>query len=88
MSQAIDILTYAHELKEAGVPPRQAEIHATKLAIVIDHHSQMTATKEDLKLIDVSIKKEMKELEIKMIATFASLLALSVTILGVLIKFH
>lgn len=84
VSQTIDILMYVDDLTAIGVPAEQANVHAKWLSNIIDHN---LATKADLKETELSLKKDMKELETKLILTIATLLGLSISIIGCLIKF-
>lgn len=83
MNHAIDILTYINQLKEAGVPAKQASIHANQIAMIVDNN---LTSKEDLKAVEASIKNDMKDLEIKIILTFLSLLSAATALLGFLIE--
>lgn len=84
MSQTIDILGYVDELIEVGVAANQANIHAKWVANIIDHN---LCSKHDLKELELSLKKDMQELQTKLILTFATLLGLGISILGLFLKF-
>lgn len=71
---AISLLHYQNELIEAGVPDKQAIIHAEQLARVLDDNF---ATKKDLNEFKAEVKEEINhlrhdviQLEIKMDAKF------------------
>jgi len=65
-------LAYAKKLKKAGVPEEQAEIHAEALAEIID---EQLATKKDL-----------KELEYRLIIKLGAMMAVSIAIIAALVK--
>jgi len=65
-------LAYAKKLKQAGVPEEQAEIHAEALAEIID---EQLATKKDL-----------KELEYRLIIKLGAMMAVSIAIIAALVK--
>jgi hypothetical protein len=67
-----DTLAYAKKLKEAGVPEKQAEIHAEALAEIID---ERLTTKQDL-----------KELEYRLIIKLGAMIAASIAIVATLVK--
>lgn len=67
----IDTLTYANELKHAGVPERQAETHAHALAKVVD---DQLVTKSYLKLA-------LADLEIRLLTKMGAML---VGVVGIL----
>jgi hypothetical protein len=57
-----DTLQYANRLKAVGVPEKQAEVQAEVLAEIID---SKLATKYDLELVKSELKRDIKELELK-----------------------
>ena len=65
-------MAYAKKLKQAGVPEEQAEIHAEALAEIID---EQLATKKDL-----------KELEYRLIIKLGAMMAVSIAIIAALVK--
>lgn len=67
-----DTLQYAKKLKAAGVPEKQAEVHAEAMAELVDNK---LATKQDL-----------KELELRMTIKFGSIVVSSMSLLVVLMK--
>lgn len=67
-----DTLQYANKLKAAGVPEKQAEVHAEAMAELIDNR---LATKQDL-----------KELELNMIIKLGSLMVGGMGLLVILMK--
>ena len=60
--RSFDTLQYANRLKAVGVPEKQAEVQAEMLAETID---SKLATKYDLELLKSELKRDIKELELK-----------------------
>ncbi len=57
---AFDTLAYANRLKEAGVPPEQAEAHvAAQAEFLTQHILSEVATKDDLRTLKSDLKGEM-----------------------------
>lgn len=71
---AKDILKYEHELKEAGVPANQAEIHAKSMAELIDSN---LATKQDVELL----RKDLEALGNKITIKVGSIVTVAIGIL-------
>lgn len=86
MSYATDILAYQHDLKEAGVPEKQAEIHAKRFAELCD---EKLVTKE-YAVNQLATKLDLSKLKIEilvwMVGLFIGQTALLVTLLNM--KFH
>lgn len=76
MSVAFDTLAYANKLKAAGVPEKEAEIHAEALAAVVD---ERLVTKDHF---DSAIKELEYRLTIKLGATIVA----AMTALTALVK--
>lgn len=94
MSNAFDTLTYAKKLKEAGFTEQQAEVQAEALRAVVDAN---LATKQDLKVLEGTLRHEMKELdaalrhdlkemESRIIIRLGGLIVAGVGVLAVLMK--
>ncbi|MFQ5647234.1 MAG: hypothetical protein ACE5GM_09910 [bacterium] len=71
-----DTLAYANKLKTVGVPEQQAEIQAETLAEIIESN---LVTKRDLKELELRLKYDLT-------LRFGGMLAVSTTILAVLMK--
>ncbi len=57
---AFDTLAYANRLKEAGVPPEQAEAHvAAQADFLTQHILSEVATKDDLRTLKADLKSDM-----------------------------
>jgi len=82
MSKAIsfDTLAYAKKLTAAGFTQQQAEVQAEALAEIID---ERIATKEDI----MDLKREMKEMELRIVIRVGAMLAATIAILVSLLKF-
>jgi len=86
-----DTLIYAKKLKQAGFTEEQAEVQAEALAELV--HDKL-ATKQDLKNLETSIKRDLKaleeRLEMRLIFKLASInvivVGLFTSLLGVFIK--
>jgi hypothetical protein len=78
-SITFDTLKYANTLKAAGVPSAQAEAEATALAEVLEINLKELATKEDL-------KRDLKELEQRIVIKLGTLIALAIGIVAALVK--
>ena len=86
MTAVFDTLQYAKKLKEAGFTERQAEAQAEALAEIVDDR---LATKQDIVELRVDLKRDIKELEYKLVITMGSFLAIGITVLLTLMKvFH
>lgn len=70
-----DTLGFANKLKQAGVPEKQAEIHAEAMAELV---TEQLATKQDL-----------RELELRIVVKLGGLVVSSISLLVILMKlFH
>jgi hypothetical protein len=74
-----DTLAYSKKLKAAGFTEQQAEIQAEALAEIID---ERIATKQDFH----ELKRDMKEMEQRIIIKLGALIAASIAITVSLIK--
>lgn len=81
MSHAItfDTLAYAKKMISAGFTQQQAEMQAEALAEIIDEH---IATKQDIR----DIKKEMREMEQRIIIKLGAMMAASIAIIAAIVK--
>jgi len=59
-TMAFDTLQFAKKLINAGVPQKQAEVHAEAIAEVVE---EKLATKADLKKLEHVTKADLKQLE-------------------------
>ena len=68
-AMAISIVNYMHELKRAGVPDQQSEVHARQLEQVVTEIQNEAAIKKDLDVLatkrDLELTKKDLELEIE-----------------------
>jgi hypothetical protein len=78
-----DTLQYAKKLKTAGVPEKQAEVHAEAMAELVDNK---LATKQDLRELALNITKDMKELELRMTIKLGGIVIGSMSLLVILLK--
>jgi len=86
-SIVFDTLAYAKKLIAAGVPSKQAEVHAEALVEIVDEN---LATKRDLKEMELSLKRDLKEMEYRLragiIKWVAGMLVAQATLLAALVK--
>ncbi len=78
-----DTLAYAKKLKSAGFTEEQAEIQAEALASIID---EKLATKRDLKELEVSLKRDMKEIGMRLTIRIGAIQAAAIAIIAALVK--
>ncbi len=92
-----DTLKFANALKDAGVPPAQAEAEAVALSEVLEVNLKELVTKEDLHREIESLRREMMtgfaqldsrfiQLEQRLIIKLGGLIALSIGIVAALVK--
>ena len=98
---AFDTLAYAKKLIAAGVPAQQAEVQAEAIAEIIEDRLSTkqdlkeleVALKQDLKELEVALKydildlkRDMKEMEQRIIIKLGAMMAASIAIIAALIK--
>jgi hypothetical protein len=92
-----DTLKFANTLKDAGVPPAQAEAEAVALSEVLEVNLKELVTKDDLHREIESLRREMMtgfaqvdsrfiQLEQRLIIKLGGLIALSIGIVATLVK--
>ncbi len=101
MPVAFDTLTYAKKLRDAGFTQEQAEVQAHALADIVEErlatkqdiatlHRAMkeleTSLKRDIKELETSFQRDMKDMEYRMTIRLGAMLAVSITIMGALVK--
>jgi hypothetical protein len=89
MRVAFDTHSFVKRLEAAGVSVAHAEALADALGDIV---LPSIATKADLKEVELTLRQEMKELELRLTTRMGAMLAAStaitVAILGTLISFH
>ena len=90
MPVAFDTVTYAKKLRDAGFTQEQAEVQAHALADIVE---ERLATKQDIatlhrdiKELETSLQRDMKDMEYRMTIRLGAMLAVSITIMGALVK--
>jgi hypothetical protein len=82
-----DTLMYAKKLKQVSFTEAQAEVQAEAIAELV--HDKLT-TKQDLKKLEITMKRDSKELEMRLIFKLTSIIVIVVglftSLLGVFIK--
>ena len=76
---AFDTLAYAKKLKAAGVPESQAEVHAEAMAELVEDR---LATKLDIE----NVRRDMKEMELRLVIRLGGMQAATVAIVAALVK--
>ena len=74
-----DTLAYAKKLKAAGFTDQQAEVQAQAFAEIIE---ERLATKQDVELL----RRDMKELEMRLTLRLGGMMAASIAIVAALVK--
>jgi len=72
---------YIGQLREAGVPEKQAEVHLRILHEVIESN---LATKRDIEELRTDLKRNIKELEQKMTIKLGGLIVVTIGIIAAL----
>ncbi len=101
MPVAFDTLTYAKKLRDAGFTQEQAEVQAHALADIVEErlatkqdiatlHRDIkeleTSLRHDIKELETSLQRDMKDMEYRMTIRLGAMLAVSITIMGALVK--
>ena len=86
-SVTFDTLAYAKKLIAAGVSEKQAEVQAEALAEIVE---DQLATRKDLKEMEVSLERSIKELELRLkyelTLRMGIMLAAAISIIAAIIK--
>lgn len=83
---AFDTLKFANTLKEAGVPPAQAEAEATALSDVLEVNLKELVTKDDLRHEVELLRRDMYDMEQRLVIKLGGLMAFSIGIVAALVK--
>ena len=81
-----DTLKFANTLKDAGVPPAQAEAEADALSEVLEVNLKELVTKDDLKHEVELLRRDMRDMEQRLIIKLGALMAFSIGIVAALVK--
>ena len=81
-----DTLKFANTLKEAGVPSAQAEAEATALSEVLEVNLKDLVTKQDLKYEAELLRRDMHDMEQRLIIKLGALMAFSMGVVAALVK--
>jgi hypothetical protein len=79
-------LKFANTLKDAGVPPAQAEAEAVALSEVLEVNLKELVTKDDLKHEVELLRRDMRDMEQRLIIKLGALMAFSIGIVAALVK--
>ena len=80
---AFDTHAFVKELTRVGMPEEQAEVLAQSQATLID---EKLATKQDLKKLEMNLRHEMKELELRLTIRLGSMMVVAVGVVAALVK--
>ncbi|MEI6269000.1 MAG: DUF1640 domain-containing protein [Methylococcaceae bacterium] len=83
---AFDTLKFANTLKEAGVPPAQAEAEATALSDVLEVNLKELVTKEDLRHEVELLRRDMRDMDQRLIIKLGTLMVFSIGVVAALVK--
>lgn len=83
---AFDTLKFANTLKEAGVPSAQAEAEATALSDVLEVNLKELVTKDDLRHEVELLRRDMHDMEQRLVIKLGGLMAFSIGIVAALVK--
>ena len=78
-----DTLAYAKKFIAAGFTQQQAEVQAETFAEIID---EQVATKQDLKEMEISLRRDMAEMKADIIKWVAAMLIAQAAIVATLVK--
>lgn len=81
-----DTLKFSKRLKDAGVPPAQAEAEAEALAEVLEVNLKELATKEDMKRMEERFESKLVQLEQRIVIKLGALMAGAIGIVAVMVK--
>ena len=81
-----DTLKFANTLKEAGVPSAQAEAEATVLSEVLEVNLKELVTKEDLRHEADLLRRDIHDMEQRLIIKLGALMTVSIGIVAALVK--
>jgi len=81
-----DTLKFANTLKEAGVPPAQAEAEATALSELLEVNLKELVSKEDLTHEVELLRRDMRDMEQRLVIKLGGLMAFSIGIVAALVK--
>lgn len=80
-----DTLRFANTLKEAGVPPGQAEAEAKALSEIFEVNLQELATQQDLKLLEANLRRDIAETKAELIRWVVAVGVLQITLIAALL---
>lgn len=92
MSSAIafDTLAYVKKLKAAGVPEKQAEIHAETFAEIIEDRiatkHDILMLKQNIKELELTLKQDIANVKAEIIKWVAGMLVAQAAIVAILVK--
>jgi hypothetical protein len=82
-TMVFDTHVYVKKLRSVGFTEEQAEVFAEEQAKLIE---DKLATKNDLLVLEANLRRDMKELEYRMLIKLGSLMAFSIGVVAVLVR--
>jgi hypothetical protein len=83
MGNIFDTLEYAEKAEKVGFTKEQASFQAREMAKVID---EKLATKKDLKALEIAVRNDIKELELRLIIKMGAMVTVITGLMTTLIK--
>jgi hypothetical protein len=84
-TMTFDTLKFANTLKEAGVPSAQAEAEAKALSEVLEVNLKELASKDDLKLLEASLRRDISDSKAELIRWVVAVGVLQITLISALL---
>ena len=78
-----DTHAFVKELTQAGMPEAQAEVLARNQATLID---EKLATKQDLEALESRLKRDMREMELRLTLRLGSMMVVAIGVVAALVK--
>ncbi len=78
-----DTHAFVKELTQAGMPEAQAEVLARTQATLID---EKLATKQDLEALESRLKRDMREMELRLTLRLGSMMVVAIGVVAALVK--
>lgn len=80
---AFDTHAYVKKLKAVGFTEQQAEVHAETFTEIIENR---LATRHDLKELETILRRDIKELEMRLTIRLGGIVAVGIAVVATLVK--
>ena len=80
---AFDTHAYVRKLRDVGVPEEQAEVQVEAIASIL--HDRMV-TKDDQQRLEAELKRDIKELENRLLVRLGTLVVIGIGVIATLVK--